>query len=130
MFRKFGIFLALVSAIATTQFPLGVVQVSAWLGMFSDYLEETGSLTTSLDWTFDGQHRCEGCDFVREQVAESEEPQETSFSGPTYLKLLLAPLVVEVPIVESPSVIGEITSDMQLLFCEVADLITPPPRFS
>ncbi len=128
MFRTIGISLALVSAIATTQLPLGVVQVCAWVGMFSDYFVETGSVETSLDWTFDSQHRCGGCDFVSEQVAESEEQRETSFSGPTCFKLLLVPLVGEGPIIESPKVIGEIVNDAPLLLCEVADLVTPPPR--
>ena len=130
MFRNFGIILALASAIAMTQLPLGVAQVCAWVGMFNDFVVETGSVETSIEWTFDGQHRCEGCDFVSAQFAESDEQRKTSFSGATNLKLLLAPLVVEVPVVESPSVIGEITCDTQLLLCEVADLVTPPPRIS
>ena len=130
MFRKIGILFALVSALATTQLPLGIVQVCAWVGMFSDCVVETGSVEKALDWTFDGQHRCEGCDFVSKQVAESEEQRETSFSGPTYIKLLLAPLVAEGPIIESPKITGEIVNEAPLLLCEAADPLTPPPRFS
>ena len=129
MFRKIATFLALVSAIATTQLPLVVVQVGAWVGMFSDYLVETGSVETSIEWTFDGHHRCIACDFVTQQVAAGEEQPETSFSDCTYLKLLLAPLAVESPVVAPPQVVGEIIFDATLLVSEVADTVTPPPRF-
>ena len=130
MKRKIGLSLALASALTMAQLPLGIVQVCAWVGMFNGFVVETGSVETSLEWTFDGQHGCEGCDFVSSQVAESDEKQDPSVTGATYLKLLLVPLVVDVPVVESPSVVGEITCDTQLLLCEVADPVTPPPRCS
>ncbi|MFP6855267.1 MAG: hypothetical protein VB980_05740 [Opitutales bacterium] len=129
MFRKLGMLLALASAIATTQLPLGVLQACAWVDMFADYVVETGSVETSIEWTFDGHHRCVACDFVTEQVSAGEEQPETSFSDRAYVKLLLVPLVVESPIVESPPVVGEIIPDASLLVSEVADTVTPPPRF-
>ena len=128
MFRKFGICLALVSAIATSQLPLGMFQVCSLVGMFSDYVVETGSVEKSLDLTFDGEHPCDGCNFVSAQIAKSDGQQKTSFTGVTYFKLLLATLVVEIPVLKSPPVIGETNTDTPLLFSEVANPVTPPPR--
>jgi len=130
MFRKIGISLALVSAIATTQLPLGVVQVCSWVGMFSDYVVETGSVETSLEWTFDGLHSCEGCDFVSVQVGENEEGEKTALTESTSLKLLLGPLVMEALVVEAPPVVGKIVYEAQPPLGEVADIVTPPPRLS
>ena len=97
--------------------------------MFSDYVMETGSMETSLDWTFNGQHPCEGCDFVSDQVGESEDGTKTAFAGLTSLKLVLAPLVMEILVLEPPKVVGTIDHDGPLLFSEVPDLVIPPPRF-
>ena len=129
MYRKFCICLALVSAIATSQLSLGIIQVCSWVDMFSDYVVETGSMKTSLDWTFNGQHPCEGCDFVSDQVGESEKGKKTAFAGVASLKLVLAPLVMEVLVLEPPKVVGTIDHDGPLLLSEVLDLVIPPPRF-
>ena len=128
MFRKFGISLALISALTVAQLPLVVVQICSWVGMYSDFVEETGSVQTSIHWVFDGQHRCEGCDFVSQQVAESDDQPEPSPDGMTCLKLQLA-MVDEVEVVESPAVVGKLLFNAQFLFGVSMDPITPPPRF-
>ena len=129
MFRKFCTCLALVSAVATTQLPLGLVQMCAWIGMFSDYVVETGSVKTSLDWTFDGQHPCVVCDYVSEQFGDGEQT-EPSLVLPVYVKMLLAHLAVEAPVIQDPPVIGEISPAVPLLHSEAVDVLTPPPRVS
>ena len=129
MFRKFCTCLALVSAVATTQLPLGVVQMCAWVGMFSDYMVETGSVKTSLDWTFDGQHPCEVCDYVSEQFGDAEK-SELALVDPSYAKVILAPLLVESPVIQDPPLIREISTAAPLLHSQVVDVLTPPPRVS
>ena len=129
MFRKFCICLALFSAVATTQLPLGFVQMCAWIGMFSDHMVETGSVETSLDRTFDGQHPCEVCDYVSEQFGDAEK-SELALVDPSYAKVILAHLLVEKPVIQNPPLIGEISPAVPLLHSEAVDVLTPPPRVS
>mgnify|MGYP004355160329 FL=1 len=129
MFRKFCICLALVSAVATTQLPLGFVQMCAWIGMFSDHMVETGSVKTSLDRTFDGQHPCGVCDFVSDQLGDGGK-SELSLFDPSYIKVKLAHFVVEKPVIQNPPLIGEISPAVPLLHSEAVYVLTPPPRVS
>ena len=128
MLRKIGIIFALVSAIATTQLPLGFVQFCAWAGMLSEYAEQTGSIQTSWEWTFDGQHRCDGCDFVSDQVAGSEDEEQAPPSGASFAKLLLSPLSKESVVVKPSTVIGLISDNALVLSGVLAGPVTPPPR--
>jgi len=56
--------LGLLVAITTSQLPVALLQIGVWASMFEDFYEETQSVIASTQWTFDGDHRCQGCELV------------------------------------------------------------------
>ena len=70
MIRKLILVLSLVAAISTSGIPIALVQVGAWVNMFDEFYEKTESVLTSAKWTLDGNHRCQGCEFVSGQGSE------------------------------------------------------------
>ena len=58
--------IALFVIFSTTSIPLGLLQMGIWANMFDEFYEETKSITLSAEWTFDGLHRCSGCELVDE----------------------------------------------------------------
>ena len=56
--------LGLLVAITTSQLPVALLQIGVWASMFDDFYEETQSVIASTQWTFDGDHRCQGCELV------------------------------------------------------------------
>lgn len=56
--------LGLVVAITTSQLPVALLQIGVWASMFDDFYKETLSVVASTQWTFDGDHRCQGCELV------------------------------------------------------------------
>ena len=94
MFRKICILLGLFAAISAARLPLGVVQFGAWVDMFSELFERTGSVRESFSNTFNGDYRCAGCDFVSASTAKAEEKaaakgaaEEARAGGATFGKL-------------------------------------------
>ena len=79
--------IALLVIFSTTSIPLGLLQVGIWANMFDEFYEETRSITLSAEWTFDGLHRCSGCELVDELGSESNEAisQPNTFSFETKL---------------------------------------------
>ena len=79
--------IALLVIFSTTSIPLGLLQVGIWANMFHEFYEETRSITLSAEWTFDGLHRCSGCELVDELGSESNEAisQPNTFSFETKL---------------------------------------------
>ena len=65
--------LSLIAAFSTSGIPLGVLQVGVWANMFDQFYEETNSVIISVERVFDGQHRCEGCEFVTDQGTSPKE---------------------------------------------------------
>jgi len=56
--------LGLLVAITTSQLPVALLQIGVWASMFDDFYEETQSVIASTQRTFDGDHRCQGCELV------------------------------------------------------------------
>ncbi|MBL64374.1 MAG: hypothetical protein CMI30_13325 [Opitutae bacterium] len=130
MFRKIITWMALVSALTASQLPLGIIQIAAWTSMFSDFVDQTGSVETSWALTFDGQHTCTACDFVSERVAETEEKEHSAVVSLSTGKLLLASFELDAFVVEDSTVIGETCHDLPLLVGGCLEPVTPPPRIS
>ena len=129
MLRKTCILLSLLAALTAARLPLGFVQLGSWAGMFSDYVEQTGSVPVSLAWTFDGDHRCGGCVYVSEATADAEE-QERSATVETSLKIPFALLDLQIVVVEPSKVLGDLSEEFCLLPLSVPETTVPPPRIS
>lgn len=129
MLRKTCILLSLLAALTAARLPLGFVQLGSWAGMFSDYVEQTGSVLVSLAWTFDGDHRCGGCVYVGEANADAEE-QEKSATVETSLKIPFALLDLQIVVVEPSKVFGVLSEEFCLLPLSVPENTVPPPRTS
>lgn len=56
--------LGLLVAITTSKLPVALLQIGVWASMFEDFYEKTQSVIASTQWTFDGDHRCQGCELV------------------------------------------------------------------
>ena len=59
-------------AVTTSHFPVALLQVGVWVSMFEEFYNETQSVAVSARCTFDGQHRCEGCDLVNGVASGTE----------------------------------------------------------
>ena len=79
--------LSLIAAFSTSGIPLGVLQVGVWANMFDQFYEETNSVIISVERVFDGQHRCEGCEFVTDQGASSKEALSSLNQSPDKIPL-------------------------------------------
>ena len=130
MFSKIVTWTALVSALAASQLPLGIIQFAAWASMFSGFVDQTGSVETSWEWTFDGQHTCTACEFVNDRVAETDEAEQSAVPSLITGKLLLSSFELDALVVEDSAVIGEICNDLPLLLGGSLEPTTPPPRIS
>jgi len=65
--------LGLVVAITTSQLPVALLQIGVWASMFDDFYKETQSVVASTQWTFDGDHRCQGCELVSDIVSGGQK---------------------------------------------------------
>jgi hypothetical protein len=98
--------------------------------MFSDYVEQTGSVPISLAWTFDGDHRCGGCVYVSEATADAEEQEKSATLDPSFSKIPFALLDLQVVVVEPSKVLGDLAEELCLLPLSVPETTVPPPRIS
>lgn len=64
MIRKALAVLSLVAVFSSASLPLAVLQIGVWANMFGEFYGETGSIVESMEWTFDGENRCDGCELV------------------------------------------------------------------
>ncbi|MFP6886795.1 MAG: hypothetical protein VB997_04505, partial [Opitutales bacterium] len=126
MVRNFSILLALASAFSLARLPLGVVQVGAWVDMFNEFVEQTGSVAISAEWTFDGDHRCSVCEYVGEETGKDEE-QSTS-NETSFTKILLGPLDMGIILVEPAQVIGRLVTGTHFPSIGFFETDIPPPR--
>ena len=78
LFKKFQLVIASIAMIASTSLPLGVLQIGVWANMFEQFYEETRSVFLSAEWTFDGDHRCSGCQLVSDLGAKTKESLKSS----------------------------------------------------
>ena len=130
MFRKTCILLGLFAAISAARLPLGVVQFGAWVDMFSDLVERTGSVRESLSNTFNGDYRCAGCDFVSASTAQAEEKEQSATFNTSFAKILLVLLSVDVVVVAPSLILGSLTEEMGIPRFGVRETAVPPPRFA
>ena len=65
--------LGLTAAISTSGVFLALLQVGVWANMFEQFFGETDSIATSIQWTLDGKHRCQGCELVSDQANSKQE---------------------------------------------------------
>ena len=73
MIRTFTLILSFFAAFTASGLSLGLFQVGVWANMFDQFYEETNSVLVSAERVFDGQHRCEGCEFVTDQGTSPKE---------------------------------------------------------
>ena len=118
--------IALLVIFSTTSIPLGLLQVGIWANMFDEFYEETQSITLSAEWTFDGLHRCSGCELVDGLGSDSREAisQLNTFSFET--KLVHEPsLKIIVP---RTQFIGKNYFPLQEVVSRIDFVETPPRR--
>ena len=128
MHRKVGILLAFFAVLSVARLPLGIVQVGAWVDRFNEFVEQTGSVKTSVNWTLDGEHLCATCEFVSEQAGEAEDEESSSAVESSSAKIPLAPLSAEVIVVEPSRVTGMVVAEERRCSTRVSDIEVPPPR--
>lgn len=66
--------------------PWLLVQCVGWVGMFAKYAEDTRSVRIALEYTFDGKHACQVCEWVSENQQDQREEspvlqEEIKWSG-------------------------------------------------
>ena len=118
--------IALLVIFSTTSIPLGLLQVGIWANMFDEFYEETQSITLSAEWTFDGLHRCSGCELVDGLGSDSREAisQLNTFSFETKL-VHESSLKIIVP---RTQFIGKNYFPLQEVVSRIDFVETPPPR--
>ncbi len=75
MFRKLGLFLAVLALFSIAGGHWAVLQTVAWAEMLHDYSQRTGSVAAAVEQTFDGQHPCALCREI--QAAKSGEHKQS-----------------------------------------------------
>lgn len=130
MFRNTCIVLGLFAAISAARLPLGVVQFGAWVDMFSELVERSGSIRESLSDTFSGDYRCAGCDFVSSSNAQAEEKKQSATFDTSFAKVPLVLLSANVVVLAPSPIIGSLAEDKRILSLGVRETAVPPPRFA
>ncbi len=94
--------------------------------MFDEFYEETRSITLSAEWTFDGLHRCSGCELVDELGSGSNESISMLRTFSFETKLVYEPdLLVIIP---KNQLIGKNYFPTNQVFSRIDKVETPPPR--
>ena len=125
MIRKALTALSLVAVFSSASLPLAVLQVGVWANMFGEFYGETGSIVESMEWTFDGENRCDGCELVASLGGAASEVVASSSSQ--FLDLKITPGELSKIIISPPS--GEVCDEAPTSWSSVAKLVsTPPPR--
>jgi hypothetical protein len=127
MIRNLILVLSLVAAISTSGIPMALVQVGAWVNMFDEFYEKTESVLTSAKWTLDGNHRCQGCEFVSEQ--ESEKEKKTPPPEASKVKFELA---LEMPTIgiSHPREMPVCLAESLRFYSAFIQIELPPPRIA
>ena len=118
--------IALLVIFSTTSIPLALLQVGIWANMFDEFYEETRSITLSAEWTFDGLHRCSGCELVDELGSGSNESISMLRTFSIETKLVHEPgLLVVIP---KNLLIGKNYFPTNQVVSRIDKVETPPPR--
>lgn len=123
--KNFQLSIALLAMFATTSIPLGVLQVGVWASMFENFYQETQSIFLSAERTFDGDHRCSGCELVSELSSATKEA--ICQSNPSFENNLSYPLISQI-VVTRPSFAGNILIRQDSCLKTFVSLETPPPQ--
>jgi hypothetical protein len=125
MFRRLLSILALLAVFSSASLPVAVLQFGVWVKMLDGFYEQTGSLSDAVEWTFNGENRCDGCELVTSLGGRASEVVASSFSQSMDLKII--PIELSMIIISPPS--GEVCDEAPSSWCSVAKLVsTPPPR--
>jgi hypothetical protein len=125
MFRRLISILALIAVFSSASLPIAVLQFGAWAKMIDGFYEQTGSLSNAVEWTFNGENRCDGCELVSSLGGTASELVASSFSQSLDLKII--PCELSQIILAPPS--GEVCDEAPRSWSSVAKLVsTPPPR--
>jgi hypothetical protein len=125
MFRRLLSTLALLSVFSSASLPVAVLQFGVWVKMMDEFYEQTGSLSDAVELTFNGEHRCDGCELVASLGGTASEVVASSFSQSMDLKI--APSELSQIIIYPPS--GEVCDEVPITWCSLGKLVsTPPPR--
>ena len=117
---------ALVTMIATTSIPLGVLQLGVWASMFDEFYDQTQSVSLSAEWTLDGNNRCSGCEFVTELGSETQESLRNCNSLALDTKLINEPALPI--IIEKPLFFGSLLFQQAKFPIAWTQVEIPPPR--
>ena len=125
MFRPLLPIFALLVVFSATSLPVAVLQLGVWAKMMNGFYEQTGSLSDAVEWTFNGENRCDGCELVSSLGGTASEVVASSFSQTMDLKI--APVELSMIIISPPS--GEVCDEVPTKWSSVPKLVnSPPPR--
>ena len=125
MFRRLLSILALLAVFSSASLPVAVLQFGVWAKMIDGFYEQTGSLSDAVEWTFNGENRCDGCELVTSLGGTASEVVASSFSQSMDLKI--APTELSMIIISPPS--GKVCNEAPRSWCSVPKLVSsPPPR--
>ena len=125
MFRRLLPILALLAVFSSASLPVAVIQFGVWVKMMDGFYEQTGSLSNAVEWTFNGENRCDGCELVASLGGTVSEVVASSFSQSMDLKII--PCELSMIIISSPS--GKVGDEVPTSWSSVPKLVsTPPPR--
>ena len=125
MFRRIKLIIALLAVFSSASLPVAVLQLGVWAKMMDGFYEQTGSLSDAVEWTFNGENRCDGCELVSSLGGRASEVVASSFSQSLDLKI--APGELSMIIISPPS--GEVCDEVPTNWSSVPKLVnSPPPR--
>ena len=125
MFRRLLSIFALLAVFSSVSLPVAVIQFGVWVKMMDGFYEQTGSLSDAVDWTFNGENRCDGCELVASLGGTASEVVAPSFSQSMDLKII--PCELSMIIISPPS--GEVCDEAPTSWYSVSKLVSsPPPR--
>jgi len=125
MLRRLLSVFALLAVFSSASLPVAVLQLGVWVKMMDGFYEQTGSFSDAVEWTFNGENRCDGCEWITSLGGAASEVVASSFSQSLDLKM--APGELSKIIIYPPS--GEVCDEAPTSWSSVAKLVsTPPPR--
>ena len=125
MFRRLLSIFALLAVFSSVSLPVAVLQFGVWAKMIDGFYEQTGSLSNAVEWTFNGENRCDGCELVASLGGTASEVVASSFLQSMDLKII--PCELSMIIISSPS--GKVGDEVPTSWSSVSKLVsTPPPR--
>ena len=123
---RFLHYLALFGALCASNLPLGLLQVGVWINMFDQFYQETHSVTVSTEWTFDGEHRCLGCELVDDLTLDDEENLAQGFSHSKDLKGTKAEMAGF--LIQKMHPVGYVREEVYSIDSGFPWIEVPPPR--